>query len=119
MKTKIFKVIQDCTISWRDDRYNRVNDFILYTGSIFFIKQDVGWERGQDNKYYSFDMLDSIYYNKMIDINGNMEWTWIKDINIINPLIDRVINIRDYESSKLEDITTYYNRENSITDLLT
>lgn len=122
---KVLKSIETCTISWRDPN-NRSNDFILYPGDFFFISENVGWERKQTGtysweEYVSFDMLVRIYHNKMIDIDGNREWTWVNDINLINPCVDGKYHVRDWKEfcpNKLEDVSLSWDRDKKLAKLL-
>lgn len=127
---KVFKALETCTISWRDPN-GRANDFVLYSGDFFFIEENVGWVRkndkiqnsmgGWDSEYGTFDMLVKIYHNKMIDIDGNREWTWLHNLNLINPLINKNIQIGHWEKlcpDILEDVSIPWNRDEKLNKLL-
>ncbi len=127
---KVFKALETCTISWRDPN-GRANDFVLYEGDFFFIEENVGWLRkndkiqnsmgGFDNEYGSFDMLVKIYHNKMIDIDGNREWTWLHNLNLIEPLINSDIHISRWEKlcpNTLEDVSISWDRDEKLNKLL-
>ena len=43
---KVFKVLKECTISYRDPN-NRATDFCLNIGDFFFIEENAGYDRVQ------------------------------------------------------------------------
>lgn len=131
---KVYEAIIDCTISYRD-KSNTANDFVLYVGDLIFI-EPAGWNRDGSRtswssspiSYVLVDKLSKIYHNKWT-IDGSKvikEWTWINDINVIDPLIDTTSSISDalvYKSvsgsinPKLKDVTTAWSRDEIITNL--
>jgi hypothetical protein len=122
---KVFKSVKTCTISYRDDN-GRSTDFVLYPDDLFFIKENVGYVRIQTgsyswDKYEPFDMLDKIYHNKMIDIDGNKEWTWLENLNLVSPIVDGKFNIRDWEEfckDTLVDVSLSWNRDKKLKEIL-
>ena len=128
---KVFKVVETCTISWRDP-INRANDLVLYPGDFFFIEENMGWERKQTgtynwDEYMSFDMLVKIYHRKLNAHKALKEdimeynWTWLNDINLVSPAIDGEYNVRDWKEfcpNKLEDVSISWERDEKLNKLL-
>lgn len=83
---------------------------------------------GRPNTLYRrYPILKRIYYNKTIitgvDKNGELiirkEWTWINDLDILNPWINNGINITNSEiKSLIKDVTKQWNRENIINEII-
>jgi len=128
---KVFKVLKECTISYRDPN-NRANDFCLYPNDLFFVKENVGWERKQTgtyswDEYIPFDMLIKIYHRKLNAHKALKEdimeynWTWLNHLNLVGPAIDGKFSIRDWEEfcpDKLEDVSLSWNREEKLNKIL-
>ena len=128
---KVYEVIKNCTVSYREyDKLehglNPSNDFALYPGDIIFI--DVaGWMLTDNYKYYRpVNKLCKIYYYKMIDtFTGEKEWTWINNLDVINPKIDKRVDPEDacYATSsqidtfKLKDVTIVWERERKLEEI--
>lgn len=124
---KVYEAIETCTISYRE--YDKVyvdgsclaNDFVLYPGDTIFI-DSAGWML-RDNvisSYIEFDKLTKIYHNKLVDVvTGKHEWTWINDLDVINPKIDKIHNIKDNLNlnSRLKDVTLAWERNGKLEEL--
>ena len=137
---KVYESITACTVSYRKvyDGYNDgafdATDFVLYPGDVIFIEPGgyLSNHSPSDNKRYyrSINKLTKIYHNKLVDvISGRHEWTWINDINILDPKIDKKfdpeqlcyttssgLNLPD--SSRLKDVTLEWVREEKLKELL-
>jgi len=85
----VYQVIKDCSISFIRD--GRDVGFALYVGDYFFIQPDACWVKRDiyDGEHVQVDLLLKIYHNKMVDLEGTKEWTWINDINLTDPKISR------------------------------
>ena len=112
---RVYEVIKTCTVSYREFDNSNVcssNDFVLYTGDFIFI-DNAGWILSENKRYYRpIDKLVSIYHNKLINFEGDKEWTWIKDIDVIDPLINKVFDV-EYAAEKcnmLRDVTISWER---------
>jgi CRISPR/Cas system-associated exonuclease Cas4 (RecB family) len=93
----VYEVLRDCSISYTD-RGEDHGGFVLYKGDYFFIEPDFAWIKKEsisiyETTYYNKkSLLKSIYHNKLVSFNDKTkdikyEWTWIRDINIIDPII--------------------------------
>lgn len=124
---KVYEAIETCTVSYRE--YDKVdtngnnytvclaNDFVLYPGDIIFI-ESAGWMLIDNviSSYREVNKLTKIYHNKLVDvITGKHEWTWINDLNVINPKIDRIHNIKN--NLKLKDVTLAWDRDGKLENL--
>ena len=133
---KVFKAIKECTISYRDTD-NRATDFCLNPGDFFFIKENAGWDRIQTGDstwgdYRKFDMLTKIYYNEL-NIEKAMKenimeynFTWINDIDVIDPAINRKYGVSSWDEWEkeysckglLEDVSLSWNRGEKLSKIL-
>lgn len=86
---KVYQVIKDCSISFIKN--GRDIGFVLYVGDYFFIQPDACWVKRDiyEDDHVQVDLLLKIYHNKMINLDGTKEWTWVDDINITDPKINR------------------------------
>jgi hypothetical protein len=119
---KVYEVLEkSISISYVD------NGFVLYKGDFIFIKPDFCWIRNPEKKelfckpYLKKDLLVKIYYRKFVKFvdkgDDIYEWTWIDNINIVDPLInDKIIDIED--NTYLKDVTLQWVRENKLNFLL-
>lgn len=93
----VYEVLRDCSISYTD-RGEDHGGFVLYKGDYFFIEPDFAWIKKESISIYGTtyynkkSLLKSIYHNKLVSFNDKTkdikyEWTWIRDINIIDPII--------------------------------
>ena len=120
---KVYESIKNCTVSYRE--YDKVdivgtcpsNDFVLYPGDIIFI-ESAGWTLTENSLYYrEVNKLTKIYHNKLVDIsNGRKEWTWIDNLNVINPKIDKIIDIEN-ATHLIKDVTKVWMREMKLKEL--
>ena len=85
-KVKAYQVIKDCSISFVKN--GRDVGFALYEGDYFFIGHDSVWiKHDVYDDHILADILLKIYHNKMIDLDGNKEWTWV-NVNLADPKIN-------------------------------
>lgn len=120
---KVYETIKNCTVSYRE--YDKVdivgacpsNDFVLYTGDIIFI-ESAGWTLTENSRYYrEVNKLTKIYHNKLVDINsGRKEWTWVDNLNVIDPKIDKIIDIEN-ATHLIKDVTKVWVREMKLEEL--
>lgn len=120
---KVYEAIEVCTISYRE--YDKIdmtmacpaNDFILYPGDFFFI-ESAGWVPTENGKFYrEINKLTKIYHNKLIDFDGKKEWTWVNNLDVINPKVDSKYLPQDVLHRKLKDVTQMWNREMKLKEL--
>jgi hypothetical protein len=120
----VYEVIKSCSISFKKESNER--EFGLNTGDLIFLLDEEFWLLNDKNssmpweeKYLSNIILKDIYYKKLIDFNGKYEWTWIKNINIINPRINGLSFIRKLHIDKhFRDVSVEWNRDKKINNLL-
>lgn len=107
---------------------------VLYSGDYFFIDGQKYYAYNTVNSYSELYLLKKIFYKKTFlkkDSNGEIvddyTWTWLNNINIINPQI--VYGYAKYyltdksianliEQEVLIDCTVEWNRENNIKTIL-
>jgi hypothetical protein len=119
----VYQVIKDCVISFRCDKNS--NEFCLNVGDYIFLSDEKYWIKATNkddirlDTYISLSLLKNIYYKKMVDFNGKYEWVWIKDINIINPMLNykNAIN-SDHSKIYLNDVSIVWNRDEKINNIL-
>lgn len=123
---RVYEAIKTCTVSYRE--INKVdivgtcpsNDFVLYPGDFIFI--DVaGWILSENKRYYRpINKLTKIYHNKLVNLDGDKEWTWINGLDVIDPKIDKVLDpeyvcdddiISPIDTLLLKDVTTAWVRD--------
>lgn len=124
---KVYEVIKDCSISYTQNGEH--SGFALYIGDYFFIKHDAVWVKKESRLNYEpafskRNILLKIYHNKMIDFDGNKEWTLIDDINLVDPKINQ-ITIEDaskfnpfYGQPICKDVTEQWLRDEKLNQLL-
>jgi len=132
---KVYEVIKDCSISYTN-KGEEHGGFVLYKGDFFFIEPDFCWVKKQSKFTYELDylkesMLVKIYHNKLIFFGDKREdtkyeWTWIENINIINPLINGKIHVDFFDKvssiygpPNCKDVTQQWKREEKLNKLLT
>jgi hypothetical protein len=86
---QVYQIIKNCSITYIDENGVDVG-FALYEGDYIFIEQNSYWVSSnyQNYIYIKQSVLVKIYYNKMINFKGDYEWTWIDNINIIDPRLN-------------------------------
>ena len=131
--------VKSLSISNRKD--NKQDDIVLYYGDYFFIDKQKYFILNTFNKYSEVSILKHILYNKMIPLKkgidvdyNNYEWTWIRDINIISPVI-KTFTLTNYGKGSIShgriaglnqlldlniivDDTITWNRENNNNSIL-
>lgn len=113
------------------NRKESKNDTIsLYEGDLFFIDSMYYYAFNTTNDYSKLVLLKKIFYKKVTNFSGDYTWTWINDINILDPIIDygRSINHAKYrlafstqtliDKDIIVDYTKEWNRENNIQTIL-
>jgi hypothetical protein len=119
----VYKVINNCSISYTTD--GEENGFALYPGDLFFIELDSCWVKEKiasgGSSMYLYkrrNKLVKIYYNKLLPglVDNTTKWTWVDNINLIDPKINRLDLYND--SRFYKDITIQYNRNNNINKIL-
>jgi hypothetical protein len=132
----VYQIINDCVVSFREkqDRATEIclseGDFIFLSENKVYLKKNFNYDSGSYH-YESFYLLTDIYYKRTIlkHVNGQLEkdfiWTWEKEQNIINPVINRkqsVIFEKDgeieYAKEFLKDVSLEWNRDKKINDLI-
>ena len=138
----VYEVLRDCSISYTD-RGEDHGGFVLYKGDYFFIEPDFAWIKKESISIYGTtyynkkSLLKSIYHNKLVSFNDKTkvyEWTWIRDINIIDPIIQmELINgtsgfEKDFDKlvywntttgqPVLKDVTQQWEREIKINEII-
>lgn len=129
---RVYEVIKDCSISYTSSGED--TGFVLYKGDFFFIEPDFCWVKKEsrfnhESPYSKKSLLVKIYHNKLI-INGDKpediiyEWTWINNINLIDPMINNKIS-KDFDminpftgSPFCKDVTAQWQREDKLNSIL-
>jgi len=129
---KVYEVIKDCTISYREaDKIDihgltPSNDFVLFKGDFIFI--DVaGCPLTENGKFYKpVNRLCKIYYYKMVDtFTGQKEWTWIENLDVIEPKINKrfdpefasLVTSSPVDNLRLKDVTVIWDRERKLNEI--
>lgn len=127
----VFEVLDCCSITFIEG--GRDKGMVLDVGDIFFIDTEVVWscDVGSPSPYSSWSkkyILKKIYYNRVVGFDGEefkKEWTWINNINIVDPHVSLLLykfSCDDLVSGRCKkyfnNITTEWNREEKIKDLL-
>ena len=128
---KVYEAIKTCTVSYREiDKMDIVvtcpsNDFVLYPGDFIFI--DVaGWILSENKRYYRpINKLTKIYHNKLVNLDGDKEWTWINGLDVIEPKINKVldpeyacvISSSPIDTLLLKEVTTAWVRDLKLKEL--
>lgn len=128
----VYEVIKDCSISYTTKGED--NGFALYKGDFFFIEPDFCWVKKEsrfnhESPYSKKNMLVKIYYNKLVRFGDRpedtkYEWTWINNINLIEPIINNNI-FNDFDkvnpftgSPVCKNVTSQWQREEKLNNLL-
>ncbi len=102
---QVYQVIKNCSITYIENGQNV--GFALFVGDYFFIDKCSHWVQCRYTKhkdvYIKENVLVKIYYNKMINFDGDYKWTWVDNINIINPLLNVKINNYNYDIISVND----------------
>jgi hypothetical protein len=135
---KVYEVLakgnNSCWISYTD-RGEDHGGFVLYEGDLIFIEHDFCWVKKESRlnyepPYSKKDLLVKIYHNKLVSFGENSrdikyEWTWIENINIVNPLINDKFEISDVIDPNpftgrplLKDVTLQWERENKLNKII-
>jgi hypothetical protein len=130
---KVYEVIKDCSISYTSEGEDH-GGFVLYKGDFFFIEHDFCWIKKESTfsqpTYSRKSLLIKIYHNKLVwfgDKPGDKkyEWTWIKNINLVGPLINKNIEpeyfdkINPYTGTPpCKDVTQQWERDEKLNELL-
>jgi hypothetical protein len=131
---KVYEVIKDCSISYTIEGED-YGGFVLYKGDFFFIKHDFCWVKKEsrfnhESPYSKKSLLVKIYHNKLVWFGDKAEdkkyeWTWIKNINLVDPLINKSIEpeyfdkINPFTGAPLcKDVTSQWEREEKLNKLL-
>jgi hypothetical protein len=132
----VYQIINDCVVSFRE-KQDRSTEICLYEGDFIFLsenkvylKKNFNYDSGSYH-YESFYLLTDIYYKRTIlkHVNGQLEkdfiWTWEKEQNIINPVINRTQSVIfekdgeiEYAKEFLKDVSLEWNRDKKINDLI-
>lgn len=129
---RVYEVIKDCSISYTTNGED--SGFALYKGDFFFIEPDFFWLKKEnrlnhESPYSKKSMLVKIYHNKLVIFGDKpedtkYEWTWINNINIIEPSINKLI-FKDFDkpnpftgSPVCKDVTDQWKREEKLNNLL-
>ena len=132
----VYQIINDCVVSFREkqDRATEIclceGDFIFLSENKVYLKKNFNYDSGSYH-YESFHLLTDIYYKRTIlkHVNGQLEkdfiWTWEKEQNIINPVINRTQSVIfekdgeiEYTKEFLKDVSLEWNRDKKINDLI-
>lgn len=91
----VYEVIKDCSISYTENGGD--SEFPLNKGDFLFIEPDFCWVKKEsrftyESAYSKKSMLVKIYHNKLVTIgdkpeDSKYEWTWVNNINLIEPMI--------------------------------
>jgi hypothetical protein len=131
---KVYEVIKDCSISYTIEGED-YGGFVLYKGDFFFIKHDFCWVKKEsrfnhESPYSKKSLLVKIYHNKLVWFGDKAEdkkyeWTWIKNINLVDPLINKSIEpeyfdkINPFTGAPLcKDVTSQWEREEKLSIIL-
>jgi len=130
----VYQIIKECSVSYRDNTRGtsislHEGDFIFLSGPIFS-KKDGEWY-DPTPVYEPLYLLTDIYYKmhhfkKVNDeVVLDFTWTWEKEQNIINPIINRIHPIISEKNGEivfseefLKDVSLEWNRDKKINDLI-
>jgi hypothetical protein len=128
-----YEVLRDCSISYTD-RGEDHGGFVLYKGDYIFIEPDFAWIKKESRlnfeaAYAKKSLLKNIYHNKLVWFGDNPEdtkykWTWIKNINIIDPKIRQFdVSICDkfnplFGDPFIKDVTQQWEREIKLNEII-
>jgi hypothetical protein len=131
---KVYEVIKDCSISYTGEGEDV--GFVLYKGDFFFIEHDFCWVKKEsrfnhESPYSKKSLLVKIYHNKLVWFGDKpedrkYEWTWIENINLIDPLINGDVEPKYFDKANpftgrpfCKDVTFQWSREEKLNELLT
>jgi hypothetical protein len=87
----VYQIIKSCSITYIEQAGMNIG-FHLDVGDYVFIERDSHWIMNQHAfngiEYIKTSVLVKIYYNKMINLDGCYEWTWVENVNVTNPKIN-------------------------------
>jgi len=132
---KVYEVIKDCSISYTKDGEDH-GGFVLYKGDFFFIEHDFCWVKKEsrfahESAYSKESLLVKIYHNKLVFFGDKpedtkYEWTWIENINLVAPTINKTITSEYFDkinpytgTPPCKDVTQQWKREEKLNKLLT
>lgn len=129
----IYEVVKTCSISYTENGED--NGFALYPGDFFFIETDSCWVR-KESRFHSEPVyskqskLVKIYHNKLVSFGDKPEdtvheWTWIENINLINPVINNKIGVEFFDkinpftgTPPCKNVTFQWNREEKLSQII-
>lgn len=133
---KVYEVLKDCSISYTKDGEDN-GGFVLYKGDFFFIEKDFCWVKKEsrfnhESAHSKESLLVKIYHNKLVSfgdtkfpIKPEYEWTWIENINLVAPTINKTIKsdyfdkIDPYTGITLcKDVTQQWERDEKLNTVL-
>ena len=130
----VYQVIKDCSISYTKNGEDH-NGFVLYKGDYFFIEPDAYWIKndnrfGHEPTYIRKSLLVKIYHNKLLCFGDapediRHEWTWIDNINLIDPKINGNISAETFDQINpfygkpfCQDVTEQWERDSKLNKLI-
>lgn len=133
----VYQITKECVVSFRENSRSteiclNEGDYIFLSENKVYLKKDFNYNSGSYH-YESFYLLTDIYYKKTIltgvdehnRIQTDFIWTWEKNQNIINPVINRTQSVIfekdgeiEYAKEFLKDVSVEWNRDKKINDLI-
>lgn len=131
----VYEVIKDCSISYTSKGEDH-GGFVLYKGDFFFIEPDFCWVKKEsrlnhESAHSKESLLVKIYHNKLVCFGDKPEdtkheWTWIENINLVAPIINKNITSDYFDkinpftgTPPCKDVTSQWEREEKLNKLLT
>lgn len=131
---QVYEVIKDCSISYTSEGEDH-GGFVLYKGDFFFIEHDFCWVKKEsrfahESAFSKKSLLVKIYHNKLVWFGDKpedkkYEWTWIENINLVGPLINKSIEPEYFAKSSpftgyplCKNVTFQWEREEKLNKLL-
>lgn len=126
---KVYEIIKDCSISYTSN--GEFDEFVLYKGDFIFIEPNFCWVKRETfpASYTKESVLVKIYHNKLLHFGDNpedtkYEWTWIENINIVNPIINKNVTLDNFLITSpftglppCKDVTLQWEREDKLNEL--
>lgn len=129
----VYEVVRSCSISYTVNGED--NGFALYPGDFIFIEPDACWIKKESRfsfepTYLKQSKLLKIYHNKLVSFgdkpeDSKYEWTWIEDINLVHPVINKKIVVEFFDkmnpftgSPPCKNVTFQWDREEKLNKLL-
>lgn len=114
---QVYQVIKSCSITFIENEQNV--GFALFEGDYFFIDESSHWVQYKyTTNYRKESVLVKIYYNKMINIDGDYKWTWVDNINILNPLLVYkydIISTNEFDNNEVcKNVTIQWERNEKL-----